>query len=285
MHNYYPDKSKDGTVVGVSCVVQDMTERKWAEAALREAHEHLEARVQERTQELQAVNEALNSQKKELRNNAESLHKLTGRLIVAQEDEQRRIGRELHDGLAQNLAAIAINAGRLEQAAEATEGEVKDGLHKIKEDLIGLSENVHSLSRQLHPSIVEDLGIASALQSLCEEIQQNEGIQIDYEENATPADVPNDRAICIYRVVQEALRNIVKHARATQTQVHLHSENGTLQFQVRDNGIGFILDEAKYRVGLGLHSMEERVWLIGGTVQVETAPGDGTTISVSIPLT
>jgi PAS domain S-box-containing protein len=285
MHNYYPDNSKDGTVVGVSCVVHDITERKRAEEAVLKANEHLEARVQDRTQELLAVNEVLIAQEKELRNNAESLHKLTGRLIVAQEDEHRRIGRELHDGLTQNLAAIAIDAGRLEQAAEATEGRVKDGLHKIKEDLIGLSENVHSLSRQLHPAIVEDLGIASALQSLCEEIQQNEGVQIDYEADATPADVPNGHAICIYRVVQEALRNIVKHARATQTKVHLHSENGTLQFQVRDNGIGFILDEAKNRVGLGLQSIEERVWLVGGTVQVETGPGDGTTISVSIPLT
>jgi PAS domain S-box-containing protein len=285
MHNYYADESKDGTVVGVSCVVQDITERKRAEEVVRKTHERLETRVQDRTQELRAVNEVLSAQEKELRKDAENLHKLTARLIVAQEDERRRIGRELHDGLTQNLAAIAIDAGRLEQVAEATEGRDKDGLHKIKEDLMELSENVHSLSRQLHPAIVEDLGITFALQSLCEEIQQIEGVQIDFEADAIPADVPNGHALCIYRVVQEALRNIVKHARATQTQVHLHSENGTLQFQVRDNGIGFILDEAKNQIGLGLRSIEERVWLVGGKVQVETGPGDGTTISVSIPLT
>jgi len=285
MHNYYPVKSKDGTVVGVSCVVQDMTERIRAEEALREAHEQLEARVQDRTQELTAVNDVLNAHEKELRKNAESLHKLTGRLIVAQEDERRRISRELHDGLTQNLAAMAIDAGRLEQQAEATEGRDEDGLHKMKEALIEMSENVHSLSRQLHPAIVEDLGIAAALQSLCEEVQQNEGVQIDYEVDGVSAGVSNGDALCIYRVAQEALRNVVKHSHATRAQVHLHSKNGTLQLQVRDNGRGFNLDEARNQIGLGLRSIEERVWFVGGTARVETGPGDGTVISVSIPPT
>ncbi len=148
-----------------------------------------------------------------------------------------------------------------------------------------MSENVHSLSRQLHPAIVEDLGIAAALQSLCEEVQQNEGVQIDYEADGVSADISNDHALCVYRVAQEALRNVVKHSRATRAQVHLHSKNGTLQFQVRDNGRGFNLDEANNKIGLGLRSIEERVWFVGGTVRVETGPGDGTVISVSIPPT
>ena len=285
IHNYYPEKSNDGTVVGVSCVVQDITERKRAEEALREAHEQLEARVQDRTPELRAVNEVLKAQEKELRKNAESLRKLTGRLIVAQEDERRRIGRELHDGLTQNLAAMAIDAGRLEKEPEAIEGRDEDGLHKIKEGLMALSENVHTLSRQLHPAIVGDLGIAAALRSLCEELEQNESLMIDYEADTIPADIPNGHALCVYLVAQEALRNIVKHSRATRAQVHLDSKNGTLQFQVRDNGIGFNLDEAKNQIGLGLQSIEERVWQVGGTVRVETGPGAGTVISVSIPLT
>ena len=120
MHNYYPDKSSDGTVVGVSCVVQDVTARKRAEDDLREAHEHLEVRVQERTQELRAVNEALKAQEKELQKNAESLRGLAGKLIAAQENERRLIGRELHDDLTQHLAVLAIDAGKLEQQAEAT---------------------------------------------------------------------------------------------------------------------------------------------------------------------
>ncbi len=285
MHNYYPDTHQDGTVVGVSCVVQDITERKQAEEALREAHEQLEARVQDRTQELRAVNETLKAQDKELRQHAESMRKLTGTLIVAQEDERRRIGRELHDDLTQSLAALAIDAGRLEQQAEATEGRDIDGLRKIKERIMELSEYVHTLSRQLHPAIVEDLGIADALRSLCEDLEQNDGLRIDCVIDGVPADVSNGQALCIYRVAQEALRNIVKHSRATQTWVHLHAKDGALRFQVSDNGIGFNLNEAKNRIGLGLQSIEERVSLAGGTAQVETAPGDGTVISVSMPLT
>ncbi len=284
MHNYYADKSNDGTVVGVSCVVRDITEKLQAEEALREAHMQLEARVQDRTQELRAVNEALKAQEKELRKNAESLRRLTGRLIVAQEDERHRIGRELHDDLTQQLAVLAMDAGELEQQARATEREGRVGLQKIKERLMELSEYVQTLSRQLHPAIVEDLGISTALHSLCEELEQNEGILIDCEVDDVAADIPNDHALCIYRVAQEALRNIVKHSRATRAQVQLHSNKKTLKFQVRDNGIGFNPDEAKNQIGLGLQSMKERARLFGGTMRVKPRPGDGTVISVSIPL-
>jgi len=284
-HNYYPIKSKDGTVVGVSCVVQDMTKRKRAEEALREAHDQLEKRVQDRTQEIRAANEVLNAQEKELRRKAKSFRKLTGRLIVAQEEERRRIGRDLHDGLTQNLAALAIVTGRLEEAAKATEDKDVDELRRIKEALMEMSENVHSFSRQLHPAIVEDLGLVLALQSLCEEVQRNENIQIDYEADAIPADISNTHELCVYRVAQEALRNVVKHSRATRAQVHLYSKNGTLKFQVRDNGRGFNLDKAKSKIGLGLRIIEERVWFVGGKARVESGPGDGTVISVSIPLT
>jgi len=283
MHNYYPDKSNDGTIVGVSCVVQDITARKRAEDDLQKAHEHLEVRVQDRTQELRAVNEALKAQKMELQKNAESLHRLAGKLIVAQEDERRRIGRELHDDLTQYLAVLAMDAGTLEQQAEATEGKDIDGLRKIKERLMELSESVHTLSRQLHPAIVEDLGIAIALRSLCEELEQNEGLLIDCDVDGVPADVSNDHALCVYRIAQEAFRNIVKHSSATQIQVHLHSKKGALQLQVTDNGIGFNINGAKYRIGLGLQSIEERVLLVGGTVRIKTRPGDGTAISISIP--
>jgi len=265
-------------------IIQDVTARKRAEDDLREAQEQLEARVQDRTQELRAVNEALKAQEKKLQKNAESLRGLAGKLIVAQEDERRRIGRELHDDLTQHLAVLAIDAGKLEQQAEATEGRDVNGLRKIKERLMELSESVHTLSRQLHPAIVEDLGIAIALRSLCEELEQNEGVLIDYDADGVPADVSNDHAICIYRVAQEAFRNIVKHSRATQIQVHLHSKKGALQFQVRDNGIGFNINGAENRIGLGLQSIEERVFLVGGRVRMKTRPGDGTTISVSIPL-
>jgi len=284
MHSYYPDKSKDGTVVGISCVIQDVTDRKRAQEALRESRNQLEHLVLDRTHELRAANEALKSTGQQLRSKAKSLHALTGKLIAVQEDELRLLGRELHDDVSQRLAALAIEADKAEQHAEATGGSEKNMLRKIKEHLIELSDNVHRLSRQVHPAIVEDLGLDAALDLLCEELENNEGIPIDYQADGVPADVPDDQALCIYRVAQAALRNVVKHARATQTDVRLYSKNGTLQFEVRDNGIGFDLNEALNRIGLGLHSIEERVSFVGGTVRMETGPGDGTVISVSVPL-
>ena len=284
MHSYYPDKSKDGTVVGISCVIQDVTDRKRAQEALRESRNQLEHLVLDRTHELRAANEALKSTGQQLRSKAKSLHALTGKLIAVQEDELRLLGRELHDDVSQRLAALAIEADKAEQHAEATGGSEKNMLRKIKEHLIELSDNVHRLSRQVHPAIVEDLGLDAALDLLCEELENNEGIPIDYQADGVPADVPDDQALCIYRVAQAALRNVVKHARATQTDVRLYSKNGTLQFEVRDNGIGFDLNEALNRIGLGLHSIEERVSFVGGTVRMETGPGDGTVISVSMPV-
>lgn len=233
---------------------------------------------------LLAANEALTVKEGELRSKQVSLRALTGKLIVAQENERRRIGRELHDDLTQQLAVLAINAGKLEQQAGATERKDKVGLRKIKERLMELSEYVQALSRRLHPSIVEDLGISTALHSLCEDLEQNEGILIDCEVDDAAADIPNDHALCIYRVAQEALRNIVKHSRATRVQVQLHSNKGTLKFQVRDNGIGFNLGEEKIQIGLGLQSMKERARLFGGAILVKPRPGDGTVISVSMPL-
>ncbi len=284
VHSFYPDKSNDGTVVGVSCIVQDITDRKRAQEALRQSRDQLEHLVQDRTQELRAANETLTATDQQLRSKAISLHALTGKLIAAQEDERRRIGRELHDDFTQRLAALAIEAGKAEQHAEATDGRDKDMLRKLKERLMELSDNVQALSLQVHPAIVEDLGLNTALHSLCEEVEKNEGIPIDYQADGVPADVPIGRALCIYRVAQESLRNVVKHARATQIDVRLFSKNGTLEFEVRDNGLGFNMNEAINRVGLGLNSIEERVSFVGGTVRLETGPGDGTVISVSIPL-
>ena len=257
----------------VSCAIRDITKRK-----------ALQLSAEQRAVELAKANEALTVKEGELRSKQVALRALTGKLIVAQEDERRRIGRELHDDLIQQLAVLAINADKLEQQAGATGRGDSVALREIKERLIEMSEYVQTLSRQLHPAIVEDLGISTALHSLCEELGQNEGILIDCEVDDVAADIPNDHALCIYRVAQEALRNIVKHSRATRAQVQLHSNKKTLKFQVRDNGIGFNPDEGKNQLGLGLQSMKERARLFGGTMRVKPRLGDGTVISVSIPL-
>ena len=249
--------------------------------SIRKAHQ---LRAEKRAGELEKANKALTVTESELRLQKKALRVLTGKLIAAQEDERRRIARELHDDLTQYIAIMAIDTGNLEQQLETTGTADIQELRKIRERLIELSEHVHTLSRQLHPTIVEDLGLAAALRTLCEELVQREGVLIDYQADLVPVDVPNSHSLCIYRVVQEALRNMVKHSQATQAQVYLRCKEDVLECEVSDNGIGFNLNEAKNQIGLGLQSMEERVWLVGGTVRVEAAPADGTVITASIPL-
>jgi PAS domain S-box-containing protein len=256
----------------ISSVVRDITERK-----------ALQLSAEKRAADLARSNKVLTARESECHQKQQALHELSGRLIAAQEEERRRLGRELHDDLTQHLAVLAIDAGQLEQQAETAEAWDIDRLHRIREQLTKLSEYVHSLSRQLHPAIVEELGLVAALRSMCEEVAHNDRVLIVYQSDSIPTDIPNAIALCMYRVAQEAVRNIVKHAHATQANVHLQSINGMLQLQVTDNGIGFNVNKAEKPVGLGLHSIDERVSLVGGSLRVESS-GDGTVLSVNIPL-
>ena len=207
---------------------------------------------------------------------------LAGRLITAQEDERKRLAREMHDDLSQRLAANANEAGRLADALEGQEQPFAsaDGIRK---ELVTLADDVHRISRQLHPSILDDLGLKDALRSECEALADREDIQVDFESRHVPRSIPKTVALCMYRVAQEALRNVTKHAATDQVAVSIIGDDEFLYLKVQDHGKGFQPAKVEGKPGLGLASIKERIRLVEGTLTVTSQPGSGTTIEVRVP--
>jgi signal transduction histidine kinase len=155
----------------------------------------------------------------------------------------------------------------------------------MREQLVSLSEDVHDLSRQLHPSILDDLGLVEALRSECAGFSRREDIAVDYRPGNVPANIPKDTALCVYRVAQEALRNVAKHAGVNAASVALVAAGPEMWLRIQDNGAGFDPESVRSQPGLGLSSMAERVSLIEGKLSITSAPGRGATIEVRVPLT
>jgi signal transduction histidine kinase len=229
------------------------------------------------------ADEALRAREQSLRQAREGLRKLAARLLHAQEEERRRIAREMHDDWTQRLALLCIDIARLEKHVGAPETALPL-LRAMQDKLVDLAEDVHALSRQLHPSILDDLGLIEALRSECAGFARREGIAVVYRPEDVPADLPKDAALCVYRVAQEALRNIAKHAAVGEAWVSLAVAGADLVLRVTDRGAGFDAAAPRSQPGLGLSSMEERVRLVGAELSVQSAPAEGTTVTVSVPL-
>jgi signal transduction histidine kinase len=229
------------------------------------------------------ADEALRAQEQRLRRTGDELRVLAGKLLQAQEEERRRIAREMHDDWTQRLAVLAIDTARIEQQLAAGSAALAQ-VRAMREQLVTLSEDVHALSRQLHPAILDDLGLAEALRSECASLARREGISVDYHLEEMPKALPKNVALCIYRVAQEALRNIAKHAGVTTARLSLAASRQELLLRIQDEGTGFDQTGARAQPGLGLSSMEERVRLIQGKLAVRSEPGIGTEITVRVRL-
>jgi signal transduction histidine kinase len=206
---------------------------------------------------------------------------LSWRVVTAHEDERRRLARELHDDVSQRLAGLAIDAARLESADPNAHDR---GSRSVHGELARLSEDVHALSYRLHPSILDDLGLAEALKAECEHVARREPVRVEVELNQVPDMLSSDVALCIFRVAQEALRNIARHAKASVAIVSLARKNDGLLLAIRDNGVGFDVDATQSQHGLGRAGMGERVRLLGGTFGIKSAFGHGTLVSAWVPL-
>jgi signal transduction histidine kinase len=220
-----------------------------------------------------------------LRQSEDDLRRLTGRLIYAQEEERSRLARELHDDLAQRLAVFAIDVGRLEQQLMDPPAPVREELREMKNGIVRISQDVHSLSRQLHPSILDDLGLIKAVESECMNFSRREGIEIVFNHANISTDIPKDLSLSLYRIIQEGLNNISKHACAEHISVSLKGIDHEVLLSVQDDGIGFDSAEVKEKPGLGFSSMRERARLIHGELSIQSQPEKGTVITVRVPLT
>lgn len=216
----------------------------------------------------------------ELQASEAAARELSGRLITAQEDERRRLARDLHDDLSQRLSVLSVE---LELFGRGQSAEEKVHVERLAATVRELGAQVHGLSYQLHPAKLDQLGLETAARSWCREMAQQSGIRIDFSAADVPAGLPPDVALCFYRIVQEALRNVVRHSGADAAQVELTYDGGLLRLAIVDAGRGFDRRVAREASGLGLLSMRERVQIVGGILEVDPQPGRGTRLTVTIP--
>jgi PAS domain S-box-containing protein len=221
----------------------------------------------------------------DLRRSQSELRELTGRLLLAQETERRRIARELHDDLNQSLAILAVELDMLIQRPPESAAEIQERIQKLSAQIKQLSSSVHDLSHQLHPAKLEQLGVVAALRSLCQELTNSHGLPIGFEHDEIPERLPDDAALCLYRITQECLQNVIKHSAAHHVEVVLKGHSDSLILRVVDDGIGFDSRSLDGKAGLGLASMRERLRLVDGEFAIDSRPGSGTRIEVRVPLT
>ena len=212
------------------------------------------------------------------------LRRLTGRLFKAQEDEARRLARELHDDLGQGLALLTIELDLLRQKSPEVAGQLGTRLRALLARVKQLSSSVHDISHQLHPSKLEQLGLVAAISGLCKELTVSQGLAIAFTEGELPEAIPPDIAVGLYRIAQEALRNVVRHSGAKHAEVALGATADAITLRIVDDGVGFDPRLIQGKGGLGLISMRERVLHLGGEIAIESKPSGGTRLSTSVPL-
>jgi PAS domain S-box-containing protein len=229
--------------------------------------------------------EEINSAHAALERNREELRALAARLLTAQEEERRRVSRELHDDMSQKLALLMVEIETLERNLPLSHLQILEQLRSFRERAARLSDDARNLAYRLHPSILEDLGLAVAMRSHAQDFSARERIRVHLTQKKLPDNLPQEIAACLYRVMQESLRNAAKHAHTQRISVMLTGSSHSIRLSVRDWGVGFDPDNLKVRrSGLGLIGMEERVRLMNGTFDLHSSPGRGSQVVVRLPL-
>jgi PAS domain S-box-containing protein len=215
---------------------------------------------------------------------AESLEELSGRLITAQDEERTRIARELHDDFSQRLALQGIGLAQLWKKMPESDVAERAKVQELLKGIQEISSDMHSLSHQLHSSKLEHVGLVPALMGLCEELSSRFKVQIKFTDHGLSSGIPKDVGLCLFRIAQEALGNVVKHSGAKEAHAELCGTRNEIRLRIVDAGLGFDPELRNENAGLGLVSMRERLRLIGGRLSVQSVPMRGTEILAEVPL-
>jgi two-component system sensor histidine kinase UhpB len=221
---------------------------------------------------------------RELIDERAQLSTMSQKLIEAHEEERTRIARELHDDINQQIALLSVNLDGLKQDPPASDDEMSRRIDDVREDVSDLGNDVQALSHRLHSSKLEYLGLESAASGFCREFSALKNVEIDFHAESVPKDLPKEISICLFRVLQEALQNALKHSGSRHFAVSLRNGTNAIELTVHDSGAGFDPQEALNRHGLGLTSMKERLKLVDGQFVVDSNPQSGTTIHARVPL-
>ena len=268
-----------------------MTERREREETLTKAKELLELRVEQRAAVLTRVNEELRVEiaereraEEQFKASLDQLRALAARLQSVREEERTSIAREIHDELGQACTAIKMDLALIGRKTTKRQTHLRakvDSASRLVDDMI---VTLRRIASELRPRTLDDLGLTAALESQAQEFEARTGIHCRVALPEEPLTLDDERSTAIFRIFQESLTNVARHAHATRVEARLERKADQLIFQVRDNGRGFDPAEAKARKSLGLVGMQERALMLNGELQVEGVPGAGTTMILRIPL-
>jgi two-component system, chemotaxis family, CheB/CheR fusion protein len=275
-----------GMVTGYVKIARDLTQQRRTEEELRRTNDELEVRVRDRTFELAKVNESLRDEISERIQTERDRVRLLRQIVRAQEDERRRIARDIHDQIGQQMTALRLNLATIDQAYSG-DGEIREKLEQTKAIAERLDEDVDFLAWELRPAALDDIGIAEAMGTFVRQWSRYSGVEAQFhttgvdKERLSPETETN-----LYRIMQEALNNTMKYAQASRVDVLLERRDNQVVLIVEDNGAGFDPNKeiGGTDKGMGLIGMRERAALVGGTLQIESKPNQGTTIFVRVPV-
>ena len=222
--------------------------------------------------------------RKQLKVARDRLLNLSGMLINAEERERSRLASELHDDFSQRLAVLSLKLQNAAEALPSSPEEANLRLADLQNSANEIGADLHALSHRLHSSTLESLGLVPGIRALCREFSTQQGIEVSFSSDPVPESVPPDAALCLFRIVQEGLRNLQKHSGVAKAKVILRSAGQKLAVSVCDQGIGFDLRELQKNQGLGIRSMENRAHFLGGHFEIRSALGKGTRIDAWVPL-
>lgn len=284
-------RDSKGNLRGFAKLTRDMTERREREEALTRAKELLELRVEQRAAVLTKVNDELRVEiaerkhtEEQFKVTLEQLRALASRLQSVREEERAAIAREIHDELGQACTAIKMDLALIGHKTSKRQAQLRAKIESSMRLVDDMIVTLRRIASDLRPRALDDLGLAAALEWQGQEFEKRTGIHCRVVLPQEPLNLDSERSTAIFRIFQESLTNVTRHAQATSVEARLEMEQDKLIFTVRDNGKGFDPQEAKARKSLGLLGMQERAYLLKGEVSIEGIPGSGTTMTLRIPL-